>query len=424
MRMGRGIAVVAGLVCLAAAPGCSRKLSSGGGAMDTIFYDWLGMDRGTAYYYDVVLNAHEKKNFAYKDSPDPYLADKCVDAVRRLGTAEYTRLEGQVQVILLLSDVLIEDPVSLAKDQAAGSLALLATRMPVVPFTPRPERGDRFLAQLRELREVLHDPEGRRRQDTPATRQRVASIVEEIGTYQLPNLQLTKDALRWFPSYPFITQETDPTLREVYDRAMVRRSREVVVASLTGAVSDGAPHVRRAAVMGLKTVGDARAVETRGGAPRRREQRARPRRDRGVLRRGGGHGRLDPPRGAPGGRRRRRAPQGPPRAGARGRHRPREGARAVGGVARARWRPSAPVPVAPVAPPIAPPVAPVPPPVAPPPLRLSFLRRWCRRRSRRVLRSHLRSSCRRRASRRRCRRLRRPRRRGCCRRRRPCPRRP
>ena len=262
MRMGRGIAVVAGLVCLAAAPGCSRKLSSGGGAMDTIFYDWLGMDRGTAYYYNVVLNAHEKKNFAYKDTADPYLADKCVDAVRRLGTAEYTRLEGQVQVILLLSDVLIEDPVSLAKDQAAGSLALLATRMPVVPYTPKPERGDRFLAQLRELREVLHDPEGRRRPDTPATKQRVMAIVDEIGTYQMPNLQLTKDALRWFPSYPFVTQETDPAMREVFDRAMVRRSREVVVASLTGAVSDGAPHVRRAAVLGLKTVGDARAVET------------------------------------------------------------------------------------------------------------------------------------------------------------------
>lgn len=262
MRMGRGFNVLAGLVCLAAAAGCSRKLSSGGGAMDTIFYDWLGMDRGTAYYYDVVLNAHEKKNFAYKDSPDPYLADKCVDAVRRLGTAEYTRLEGQVQVILLLSDVLIEDPVSLAKDQAAGSLALLATRMPVVPYTPRPERGDRFLAQLKELKEVIHDPEGRRRQDTPATRQRVAAIVEEIGTYQMPNLQLTKDALRWFPSYPFVTQETDPALREVFDRAMVRRSREVVVASLTGGVSDGAAHVRRAAVLGLKTVGDARAVET------------------------------------------------------------------------------------------------------------------------------------------------------------------
>ena len=41
-----------------------------------------------------------------------------------------------MQVILLLSDVLIEDPVSLAKDQAAGPLALLATRMPVVEFQP------------------------------------------------------------------------------------------------------------------------------------------------------------------------------------------------------------------------------------------------------------------------------------------------
>lgn len=365
MRMGRGIAVVAGLVCLAAAPGCSRKLSSGGGAMDTIFYDWLGMDRGTAYYYGVVLNAHEKKNFAYKDTPDPYLADKCVDAVRRLGTAEYTRLEGQVQVILLLSDVLIEDPVSLAKDQAAGSLALLATRMPVVPFTPRPERGDRFLAQLRELREVLHDPEGRRRQDTPATRQRVASIVEEIGTYQLPNLQLTKDALRWFPSYPFITQETDPTLREVYDRAMVRRSREVVVASLTGAVSDGAPHVRRAAVMGLKTVGDARAVET---VAERLDAESN-----ALVR-----GEIAEYFGAVGGTVASTRLVGLLADDDGGvRHKAHLGLVRVAGTdlgkERAPWEAwlargggaSAPVPVAPVAPPIAPPVV-VPPPVAPP----------------------------------------------------------
>lgn len=250
----------AAVVLLLAAGGCSRKLSSGGGAMDTVFYDWLGMDRGTSYYYDVVANAHERKNFAYRNTSDPYLADKCVDAVRRLGTAEYARLEGQAQVILLLSDVLLEDPVSLAKDHAAGSLALLATRMPSPAYTPRPERGDRFLALLQEL-DRLHEPDGRRRSDTDATRRRVAAGVEEIGTYQFPSLQLTKDGLRWFPSRAWITQETDPELREVYDRAMVRRSRQVVVASLERGVSDPGPYVRRASVQGLKTIGSAESLD-------------------------------------------------------------------------------------------------------------------------------------------------------------------
>src|ERR1700741_21926 len=82
--------------------GCSKKLSSGGGAIDAVVYAFLGRDRGTAYYYDVVQGAHDRKTFCYRCTEAPYLADKCVDAIVHLGDAPYVRLEGEVQVILLL----------------------------------------------------------------------------------------------------------------------------------------------------------------------------------------------------------------------------------------------------------------------------------------------------------------------------------
>jgi hypothetical protein len=252
-------------LALAATPGvaaCSKKLSSGGGAMDTVFYDLLGMDRGTSYYYDVVQNAHDRKTFCYRCTDDPYLADKCVDAIVRLGDAAYVRLEGEVQVILLLSDVLSEDPSALAKNVAAGSLTRLALKLPDLPGPVVPERGDRYLRLIQEL-DGLHDHprSARRLVDTEATKRRVAQIVEEIGNFQFPNPVLEKDGLRIFPSRLYITEETDPTLREVFDRAMVRRSRSLVVASLEGAVLDAVPHVRQAAVQGLKTLRAEKALD-------------------------------------------------------------------------------------------------------------------------------------------------------------------
>ena len=110
------------VVVLVGGAGCSKKLSAGGGAMDSFAYDVLKMDRGTGYYYQTLVAAHDPTNYAYRSTDDVYLADKCVDAIRHLGDARYDRLEGEAQVILLLSDVLLEDPIVLAKIQAAEAL--------------------------------------------------------------------------------------------------------------------------------------------------------------------------------------------------------------------------------------------------------------------------------------------------------------
>ena len=70
------------------------------------------------------------------------------------------------------------------------------------------------------------------------------------------------DALRWFPTRAYIANETDPTLREIFDRAMVRRTRAVIDRSLEAAVADPVAYVRVSAVQGLKTVEYAAAVPT------------------------------------------------------------------------------------------------------------------------------------------------------------------
>lgn len=242
--------------------GCSRKLSTGGGAMDVIFYDMLGMERSTAEYYAILRNAHDPSTFAIRHRDDnPFVADQAVDAIVHLGRATYSRLEGEAQVVLLLSDVLIEDPAALARDRSAASLALLGTRLLVPAGAGIPERGDRFLARLKEL-DSLHDADGRRLDPSPAGARRVGQIVEEIGRYDMPKLELDKDALRWFPTRAYIANETDPTLREIFDRAMVRRTRAVIDRSLEAAVADPVAYVRVSAVQGLKTVVYAAAVPT------------------------------------------------------------------------------------------------------------------------------------------------------------------
>lgn len=242
------------------AGGCSRKLSSGGGPMDALAYDILKMDRGTGWYFETLRSAHDRTNFAYRSTDDPFLADKCVDAIRHLGDAKYDRLEGEVQVILLLSDVLLEDPIVLAKIQAAEALTKLAIGLPTAPAADRPERGDRYLALLKEL-DAMHDEEGRRRNDTPAARTRVIAIFDEIGSFRFPKLLDTKNGLRFFPARAYVTRETDPTVREAIDRAMVRRARAVIVVSLTDAVQESSSAVREAALRGLRTLAVPDAVD-------------------------------------------------------------------------------------------------------------------------------------------------------------------
>jgi hypothetical protein len=220
------------------------------------------MDRGTSYYFDTVRNAHDRQTFGYRYDEDTYLVDKCVDAIHRLGTAEYPRVEGQAQVVLLLSDVLVEDPSSLAKASAATSLTQLALRTPAEPGTPVPDRGDRVLAVMKEL-DGLHDEQGRRRDDSPATRARVTSLVDEMGRleFRAGDVLTAKNALKFFPTRPFVVRETDPATRQVFDRAIVRRMQVVVRETLNRALFDPNHNVRADAVRGLKTLRHAGALD-------------------------------------------------------------------------------------------------------------------------------------------------------------------
>ena len=47
---------------------------------DVIAYDLLGMGRSTAEYYQIVLDAHDRRTFCYRCTGDPYIADKSLDA--------------------------------------------------------------------------------------------------------------------------------------------------------------------------------------------------------------------------------------------------------------------------------------------------------------------------------------------------------
>jgi len=88
----------------------------------------------------------------------------------------------------------------------------------------------------------------------------VAAIVEQIGAFDLPTYQLVKSGASWFPSRRYITQETDVGLRDVFDRAMVRRTRALVLSTLEGGILETQPFVRRAAVQGLKVLAYAPAM--------------------------------------------------------------------------------------------------------------------------------------------------------------------
>ena len=259
----RRFVLAALLLAAVAGAGCSRKLSTGGSAMDVFFYDICGMDRGTSYYYETLRAAHDKQTFVYRYGDDTYLVDKCVDAITRLGMAPYSRLEGQAQVVLLLSDVAVEDPSSLARASAATSLTNLATRTPAPPGTPVQDRGDRLLAIMREL-DSLHDKQtGARRNDCPAVRQRVIALVDELGRleFRAGDVLTTKNALKYFPTSEFVVRDTDPAMRETFDRAMVRRMQSVIRETLNRAMLDPNHNVRADAVRGLKILKHAGALD-------------------------------------------------------------------------------------------------------------------------------------------------------------------
>ena len=140
------------VLALAACSSRYTKLSAGGSATDVLFYDMLNRDRDPRYYYSLIRNSHREKDFCYECAAgDPYLVDKNVDAVQRLGHANFGRLEGIAEVVELFSEVIMEDRAALARSSAATSLTEIGLKLPSYTYRPVPDDGTRLLALMQQI---------------------------------------------------------------------------------------------------------------------------------------------------------------------------------------------------------------------------------------------------------------------------------
>ena len=238
--------------------GCSssqKKLSSGGSATDFIVYDVLKKDRDPDYYYELVRDSHDKEKFCYRCSDDVFLVDKSVDAVQKLGGARVARLEGQAQVVALLTDVLLEDPSALAQANAANSMTRIGLKLPQYRSRGLEERGDYFLSLLKEL-DAMYAQGGLMCSNPAAGRARVIQILDTIGNFEMATLMLAKDTLKPFYTRDFLIDSKDAGIRQANDTALVKRMGEVIRMALRAAVDADMPYVREEAIRGLKTLGD------------------------------------------------------------------------------------------------------------------------------------------------------------------------
>ncbi|MEZ6009131.1 MAG: HEAT repeat domain-containing protein [Planctomycetota bacterium] len=246
--------------------GCasSKKLADGG-PVDGLVYGVLGFDRDPRYYFEKLRDSHdpESEDFAYRLTSDTYLVDKSVDAAGRLGGVDYSRLEGQAQAAVLLSNVVLEDPAALARTQAASSLTQMGLKLPRYPRPPgqrdRIERGDNLLAALREL-DAMHAGAGGPLRDAAYGPRRLF-LVNAIGDMNIVDLEIARDAVRPFTTRGYLIDTTEPALRTATDTALVKRMGDLIRLSLQAALDAPYDHVRREALIGLKLLGDRRSED-------------------------------------------------------------------------------------------------------------------------------------------------------------------
>lgn len=253
---GLTLVVLAGL----AAAGCSnkqKKLSTGGGLGDSLFYDVLGQKRDPSYYYALVRDSHDKESFCYRCGTDVYLVDKNVDAIQHLGDGPFARLEGQANTIVMLTEVAMEDPSTLARSAAAVSLTKIGLTLPRYAASGPEDDGSGLAAALGELTSIY----GAGDRSRPATlRDRTAQVVRQIGEARYRQGLYTKKALQFLGTHEGLVNEADPVVRGALDAALTKKSREAVVYALLAAVEGPADHVRADAIRGLKALGEAGAV--------------------------------------------------------------------------------------------------------------------------------------------------------------------
>jgi len=241
---------------LLAGCGSTQKKLSNGGVMDGLVYGVFKQDRNPSYYYELVRDSHDKEGFEYRPSSDPFLVDKNVDAVQKLGQANFARLGGQAQVVGLLSDVVLEDPAALAQANAANSLARMGLKLPQYRTRGREERGDLFLALLKEM-DAMHAPAAAGCAPPPApNRDRMIYILKTIGDMEMETLQLSKDSLKPFYTRDYLIDASDPGIRQASDTALVKRMGEVIRLALRATVDADVAYVREEAIRGLKILGD------------------------------------------------------------------------------------------------------------------------------------------------------------------------
>ncbi len=250
-------------VCVLLLGACSSrytKLSSGGSATDVLFYDMLNRDREPRYYYSLVKNSHREKDFCYEcASGDPFLVDKNVDAVQRLGHASYGRLEGVAEVVELFSEVIMEDRSALARASAATSLTQIGLKLPDYPVCGIQDDGTRFLALMREVDAIYT-----RGRCDPNQRRAAIDRIRQIGDLAFTSIDFRfyRQSLKFFYGRPYLVDESDPALRQAIDTALTKRINGLIHVSLQAAVDDPVAQVRADAIRGLKTLGDADARET------------------------------------------------------------------------------------------------------------------------------------------------------------------
>ena len=267
-RDGRtGMHRATGLVALLCAAlvglaGCAdyKKLSRGGSFSDIVMHDILGQDRAPSEYYEYIRASHRSGDFCYACGDDDFIVDKNIDAVQRLGDAQFGRLEGEAQVLELFTEVLLEDCSALARASAANSITKIAVKLPAYRYCPIPDDGSRLLSLMREL-DGMHDANGRLRVCGPGSNQRIAQIITQIGNLKFDQYLNTRNAIKLFYDRKYLVDATDPMLRSAIDTALVKRMRALCEAALASAVDDREPSVRIEALKGLKTLGVGDAAE-------------------------------------------------------------------------------------------------------------------------------------------------------------------
>ncbi len=247
---------------LVALPACSssyKKLHEGGSATEVFFYDILGQDRSPSHYYQLIRDSHREKDFCYEcTASDPYLVDKNIDAIERLGHAQFGRLEGMGEVVELMSEVIVEDRAALARSQAATTLTLIAVKLPTVASRGVPDDGRRLLQLMKDV-DAWYAAGAR---GARAPKSYVVDKIRAIGDLEFKaiDFRFYRESVRFFYGRPFLVDERDPEIRGAIDPALTRRIAKLARVSLQAAVDDPSPQVRQDAIRGLKTLGDATAI--------------------------------------------------------------------------------------------------------------------------------------------------------------------